>query len=150
VPSWWGGGPVYIISALRRVGCSTRRIFTFAYNYLQDLPVVDLHSPLRKFVLAAGIALLGDTPLAWRLMQALFGWALVVLGAVLGWYYTKERVGTLLLAAFVASEMILVVYSRMGLLDGILVFFVLATLLTALRAERKGQVSGRPCWLVCP
>ena len=48
--------------------------------------------------------------------------------------------GALLLAAFLASETILVVYSRTGLLDGILLFFILATLLTALRAERRGQV----------
>jgi dolichyl-phosphate-mannose--protein O-mannosyl transferase len=38
---------------------------TFAYNYLQGLPVFDLHPPLGKFVLAAGIAFLEDTPLAW-------------------------------------------------------------------------------------
>jgi dolichyl-phosphate-mannose--protein O-mannosyl transferase len=71
-------------------------------------------------------------------MPALFGCALLGLGAVVGWCYTKERVGALLLAALVASETILVVYSRTGLLDGILLFFVLATLLTALRAERRG------------
>jgi len=128
------------------LGSPSSRVFdetyfpTFAYNYLQGVPVFDLHPPLGKFVLAAGIALLGDTPLAWRLMPALFGCALLGLGAVLGWCYTKERVGALLLAAFLASEMILVVYSRTGLLDGILLFFILATLLTALRAERRGQV----------
>lgn len=44
------------------------------------------------------------------------------------------------MAAFVASETILVAYSRTGLLDGILLFFVLATVLTALRAERRGHV----------
>jgi dolichyl-phosphate-mannose--protein O-mannosyl transferase len=128
------------------LGSPASRVFdetyfpTFAYNYLQGAPVFDLHPPLGKFVLAAGIALLGDTPLAWRLMPALFGCALLGLGAVLGWCYAKERVGALLLAAFLASETILVVYSRTGLLDGILIFFVLATLLTALRAERRGQV----------
>jgi dolichyl-phosphate-mannose--protein O-mannosyl transferase len=128
------------------LGSPSSRVFdetyfpTFAYNYLQGVPVFDLHPPLGKFVLAAGIALLGDTPLAWRLMPALFGCALLGLGAVLGWCYTKERVGALLLAAFLASEMILVVYSRTGLLDGILLFFILATLLTALRVERRGQV----------
>jgi len=78
--------------------------------------------------------------LAWRLISALFGCALLVLGAVLGCCYTKERVGALLLAAFVASETVLVVYSRTDLLDGILLFFILATLLTALRAEWRGQV----------
>ena len=128
------------------LGSPSSRVFdetyfpTFSYNYLQGVPVFDLHPPLGKFVLAAGIALLGDTPLAWRLMPALFGCALLGLGAVLGWCYTKERVGALLLAAFLASEMILVVYSRTGLLDGILLFFILATLLTALRVERRGQV----------
>lgn len=128
------------------LGSPSSRVFdetyfpTFAYNYLQGVPVLDLHPPLGKFVLAAGIALLGDTPLAWRLIPALFGCALLGLGAVLGWYYTKERVGALLSAAFLASETILVVYSRTGLLDGILLFFILATLLTALRVERRDQI----------
>lgn len=90
--------------------------------------------------MAAVIPLLGDTPLAWRLMPALFGCALLIVGAVFGWCYTKERVGALPLAAFVASETILVVYSRTGLPDGILLFFILATLLTALHAERRIQV----------
>ena len=128
------------------LGSPSSRVFdevyfpTYAYNYLQGIPFLDLHPPLGKFVLAAGMALLGDTPLAWRLMPALFGCALLCLGAVLGWCYTKERVGALLLAAFLAGETILVVYSRMGLLDGILLFFILATMLAALRAERRGQV----------
>ena len=131
---------------LYSLGSPSSRVFdekyfpTFAYNYLQGLPVFDLHPPLGKFVIAAGIAFLGYTPLGWRLMPALFGCALLGLGAALGWLYTRERVGTLLLAAFVASETILVAYSRTGLLDGILLFFVLATVLTALRAERRGQV----------
>ncbi len=128
------------------LGSPSRQVFdevyfpTYAYNYLQGIPFLDLHPPLGKFVLAAGIALLGDTPLAWRLMPALFGCALLGLGAALGWSYTKERVGALLLTAFIASETILVVYSRTGLIDGILLFFILATVFTALRAERRGQV----------
>ncbi len=131
---------------LYSLGSPSSRVFdevyfpTYAHNYLQGIPFLDLHPPLGKFVLAAGIALFGDTPLAWRLLPALFGCALLCLGAVIGWCYTKERVGALLLAAFLASETILVVYSRMGLLDGILLFFVLATVLAALRAERRGQV----------
>lgn len=142
-------GCAFVIGLWARLyglGSPSSRVFdevyfpTYANNYLQGLPVFDLHPPLGKFVIAAGIALLGDTPLGWRLMPALFGCALLGLGAVLGWLYTRERVGALLLAAFVASETILVAYSRTGLLDGILLFFVLATVLTALRAERRGQV----------
>ena len=111
-----------------------------ARKYLLGVEFFDLHPPLGKFIMAASIVLLGDTPLGWRLMPALFGAAMIPLGAVLGWYYFKERVGALLLAAFIAGETFLVAYSRTGLMDGILVFFVLATLLSAVLAERKGQV----------
>lgn len=93
-----------------------------------------MHPLLGEFVLVAGLALLGDM-LAWRLMPILFSRALLGLGAVLGCCYTKERVGVLLLATFVASETILVVYFRMDLLDSILLFFILAALLTVLRGE---------------
>lgn len=74
------------------------------------------------------------------MMPALFGCALIPLGAALGWYYFKERAGALLLATFIAGETMLIAYSRTGLLDGIFVFFILATLLAALLVERRGQV----------
>ena len=112
----------------------------FARDYLQGIPFFDLHPPLGKFILAVSIALFGDSPLGWRLMPALFGCTLVGLGAALGWYYFRDRMGALLLAAFIASETFLIAYSRAGLLDGILIFFVLATMLVALRTERKNQV----------
>src|SRR3712207_3435953 len=44
------------------------------------------------------------------------------------------------MAAFVAGETFLVAYSRVGIMDGFLLFFMLATLLAALLVERKGQV----------
>jgi len=72
---------------INNLGSPSSRVFdetcfpTFVYNYLLGLPVFDLHPPLGKFVLAAVIALVGDTPLAWRLMSALFGCALLILGA---------------------------------------------------------------------
>jgi len=65
---------------------------------------------------------------------------MIPLGAALGWYLFRERVGALLLAAFIAGETFLIAYSRIGIMDGILVFFTLATLLAALRVERRGQV----------
>ena len=46
----------------------------------------------------------------------------------------------LLLAAFIQRETFLIAYSRIGIMDGILVFFTLATLLAALRVERRSQV----------
>jgi dolichyl-phosphate-mannose-protein mannosyltransferase len=131
---------------LYNLGFPAQRIFDEIYfpvmarKYLQGIYFFDLHPPLGKFIMAVSIAVLGNTPVGWRLMPALFGCAMLPLGAVLGWYYFREKVGALLLAAFIAGETFLVAYSRTGLMDGILVFFMLATLLAAVLAERKGQV----------
>jgi dolichyl-phosphate-mannose-protein mannosyltransferase len=70
----------------------------------------------------------------------LFGLALLPLVTVLGWYCLKDRVGALLLVTFFSVETIFIVYSRIGVLDIFLVFFVLATFLVALRAESNRQV----------
>jgi uncharacterized membrane protein len=43
---------------------------------------------------------------AWRLMPTLFGIALLPLGFFVGWSLFKQRVGALLLAAFLAGETI--------------------------------------------
>ena len=112
----------------------------FANNYLRGIPFFDLHPPLGKFILAASIAVFGDDPLGWRLMPAVFGCALVVLAAVLAQRYFQNRVAAILFATLVAGETIFIIYSRTGLLDGILVFFLLVTLLAALRVEEKNQL----------
>jgi dolichyl-phosphate-mannose-protein mannosyltransferase len=131
---------------LYQLGFPPKRIFDEIYfpvmarKYLEGVYFFDLHPPLGKFIMAASIAVLGDTPLGWRLMPALFGLAMIPLGAVLGWHFFRERVAALLLAAFIAGETMLVAYSRVGVMDGILVFFMLATLLAAVLAERRGQV----------
>jgi dolichyl-phosphate-mannose-protein mannosyltransferase len=111
-----------------------------ARKFLEGTYQFDLHPPLGKFIIAVGIALFGDTPSGWRVMPLLFGCAMIPLGAALGWYLFRERVAALLLAAFIAGETFLIAYSRIGIMDGILVFFTLATLLAALCVERRGQV----------
>ena len=111
-----------------------------ARKFLDGIYQFDLHPPLGKFIIAVGIALFGDTPIGWRVMPLLFGVAMIPLGAALGWYLFKERVAALLFAAFIAGETFLIAYSRTGIMDGILLFFTLATLLAALRVERPSQV----------
>jgi dolichyl-phosphate-mannose--protein O-mannosyl transferase len=111
-----------------------------ANKYLQGVYQFDLHPPLGKFIIAIGISVLGNEPLGWRIMPTLFGLALLPLAAVLGWYCLKERVGAMLLATFFAAETIFIVYSRIGVMDIFVVFFVLATFLAALRAESNRQV----------
>jgi dolichyl-phosphate-mannose-protein mannosyltransferase len=93
---------------LYRLGFPRRPIWdeiyfpVFARDYLNGTPFFDLHPPLGKFIIAAGIALVGNTPIGWRIMPALFGCAMIPLAALLGWYYFRERVGALLLATFIA------------------------------------------------
>jgi dolichyl-phosphate-mannose-protein mannosyltransferase len=111
-----------------------------ARDYLRGTYFFDLHPPLGKFIIAASIAVLGDTPVGWRLMPDLFGLAMIPLAGILGWYYFRERVATLLMSTFIAGETFLVAYSRVGIMDGILLFFMLASLLAALLVERRGQV----------
>jgi dolichyl-phosphate-mannose-protein mannosyltransferase len=111
-----------------------------ARKLLEGTYQFDLHPPLGKFIIAVGIAVFGDTPIGWRVMPLLFGCAMIPLGAALGWYLMREKVAALLLAAFIAGETFLIAYSRIGIMDGILVFFTLATLLAALRVERRSQV----------
>lgn len=131
---------------LYRLGYPSRLVWdeiyfpVFARDYLNGTPFFDLHPPLGKFVIAAGIALVGDTPVGWRIMPALFGCAMIPLAAALGWYYLRDRVAALLLATIIACETMLIVYSRTGLMDGILVFFVLATFLSAVLVRRRWQV----------
>jgi dolichyl-phosphate-mannose-protein mannosyltransferase len=111
-----------------------------ARKFLDGVYQFDLHPPLGKFIIAVGIALFGDTPIGWRVMPLLFGVAMIPLGAALGFYLFRERVAALLFAAFIAGETFLIAYSRTGIMDGILLFFTLATLLAALRVERPSQV----------
>jgi dolichyl-phosphate-mannose-protein mannosyltransferase len=111
-----------------------------ARKYLDGVYQFDLHPPLGKFIIAVGIAILGDDALGWRIMPALFGLALLPLAALLGWYCLKDRVGAVLLVTFFAVETIFIVNSRTGVMDIFLVFFVLATFLAALRAESNRQV----------
>jgi dolichyl-phosphate-mannose-protein mannosyltransferase len=111
-----------------------------ANKYLHGVYQFDLHPPFGKFFIALGIFVLDNEPLGWRIMPTLFGLALLPLVAVLGWYCLKDKVGALLLVAFFSVETIFIVYSRIGVMDIFLVFFVLATFLVALRAESNRQV----------
>jgi dolichyl-phosphate-mannose-protein mannosyltransferase len=111
-----------------------------ARKFLEGTYQFDLHPPLGKFIIAVGIAVFGDSSIGWRVMPLLFGVALIPLGAALGWYLVRERVAAILLASFLAGETFLIAYSRVGIMDLILLFFTLATLLAALLVERPRQV----------
>jgi len=110
-----------------------------ADKYLRGVEFFDLHPPLGKFIIAWSIAIFGNTPFAWRLMPAIFGIALIALVGALGWYLFEERVAAPLLVLLFAGETIFIVHSRTGVMDIFLVFFVMATFLSALWARGYGH-----------
>jgi dolichyl-phosphate-mannose-protein mannosyltransferase len=84
-----------------------------------------VHPPLGKFFIGLGMALFGaDSSFGWRVAVAVFGTA-----TVLVLYFLARTVTGSLVAATVASGLLAVdglgiAMSRVGLLDGILAFFV--------------------------
>jgi len=95
-----------------------------------------MHPPLGKWIIAAGIKVFGYNPFGWRVMAALFGTALVALVFVLGRKLLGRWAGAI--AGFlVATDFLLIVQSRIAMLDIFLVFFVvLGFLFVAYEHER--------------
>lgn len=108
----------------------------FAIDYLHRVSFFDVHPPLGKFIIAIGIKLFGDTSFGWRIIPLLFGILNIGLFAWLWKVWRKENIGAWLVAAMVAIDGIFIVYSRTGLMDGILVFFILLTVLLAYKVNR--------------
>ncbi|GAA1972490.1 dolichyl-phosphate-mannose--protein mannosyltransferase [Kitasatospora viridis] len=84
------------------------------------------HPPLGKWVIAVGEAAFGLNPFGWRVMVALLGTLSVLMLARIG----RRLFGSTLIGCTAALLMsvdgLQLVMSRVGLLDGVLMFFVLA------------------------
>jgi len=96
----------------------------FAQNYLSGVSFFDIHPPLGKLIIAFGLKFFGDTSFSWRIMPAIFGTFLIILGYFTGKELASKRVG-LYVAAIMSLDGMLLVYSRTGLIDIFLVFFIL-------------------------
>jgi dolichyl-phosphate-mannose-protein mannosyltransferase len=108
----------------------------FAQKYLYGVNVFDVHPPLGKFIIAAGIWLFGDGGIGWRIMPLLFGLGIILLMGVLVYRHTGSKLAGWLAAFLVAIDGIFIIYSRTGLMDGILFFFMFLTLLVMLRPPK--------------
>lgn len=111
----------------------------FAQNYLTGTSFYDVHPPLGKFAIALGIWLFGNEPLGWRIIPAITGVVLIFFLAYLVWRMTKDKIAAILMLIFVAIDGMFVVYSRVGLMDGILVGSIFLALLVSVvgRQEHK-------------
>jgi dolichyl-phosphate-mannose-protein mannosyltransferase len=99
------------------------------------------HPPLGKLIIAAVMHLVGDTPVGWRLASLVCGLCNVGLVGWITWTAFKSRRAAWLAAAFVAVDGFFIVYSRAGLLDGMIVAFGAAGVGTILVARRWWHVA---------
>lgn len=83
-----------------------------------------VHPPLGKWIIAAGMKVFGYTPFGRRVSAALFGVGLVWLVFVLAGRLFRDRWIAWVSGLLVATDFLLVVQSRMAMLDIFLAFFV--------------------------
>jgi dolichyl-phosphate-mannose--protein O-mannosyl transferase len=94
-------------------------IYTGAASYV-------VHPPLGKWVIGAGMALLGpDNPVGWRISVAIVGILLVVLTMLIAKRLTGSQLLATIAGFLFAIEGNAIVMSRVSLLDGILALFAL-------------------------
>lgn len=97
---------------------------TFAKNYLSHTNFFDIHPPLGKLIIALGIKIFSDNEIGARIMPAIFGTALIGLGYLTGKELAGKMVG-IFTALILSFDGMILVYSRIGLIDIFLVFFIL-------------------------
>lgn len=97
------------------------------------------HPPLAKLIMAAGVAMAGDTPFGWRIMSALFG-TLALFGAMRAmWFARQTRAASLLTGLFVGTNFLLFVHARIAMLDVFMVAFVMLALWMCAAAWRENE-----------
>jgi dolichyl-phosphate-mannose--protein O-mannosyl transferase len=90
-----------------------------------------MHPPMGKWLVAAGIALVGNDPVGWRLGAALAGTAAVGLLYLLARRLTSSGPAALLAAGVLALDPLSVVSSRVAMLDGFVAAALVAMVLFA-------------------
>lgn len=92
----------------------------------RDVASFVVHPPLGKWLIGVGELIAGPTPLGWRLVVALLGVASVVLLVRIGRRLTGSTLLGALAGLLLAVDGLAIVMSRTALLDGSLMFFILA------------------------
>jgi dolichyl-phosphate-mannose--protein O-mannosyl transferase len=119
----------------------------FARQLLNGKLAFDVHPPMGKYFIALGISLFGDTAFGWRIIPMLFGiisiplfgWLAYLLRRTYSTFYPEKQAAWITPAAImavIALEPILIIYSRVSLMDGILLFMIFLVFGVSLWARR--------------
>ena len=102
-------------------------------------PVNVEHPPLAKQIIAFGMGLAGDNPWGWRIMSALFGTLALFAGMRAMWFASCTRTASLLTGFFLLTGFVLLVQSRIAMLDVFMVAFVMLALWMCAGAVREAE-----------
>ena len=106
-------------------------------------PLNPEHPPLGKELIALGIALLGDGPLGWRIMPALFGTLGLFAAMRALWFASQSRFASLAGGWLIATGFLLFVQSRIAMLDVFMASFILVALWALAGAARENETGRR-------
>lgn len=94
------------------------------------------HPPLAKWLIGAGMAALGDNPLGWRIMSALFGAVLVMAGVMAARWLFGTRAAAAMTGALLLASPMLFVQARIAMLDIFMASFLMLAFWTLAAAAR--------------
>ena len=114
-----------------------------ARHYLRGETFLDPHPPLAKLLIAFGIKLFGDVPWAWRLGVATMGSILPGVTYLLGRRMFRSRLAATLAAAFVLSDGLFLVDSRIAVIDIVYLTFAAISYLLMFRFIQTSDWSSR-------
>jgi dolichyl-phosphate-mannose-protein mannosyltransferase len=106
-----------------------------AQNYALAVADSNDHPPLGKMLIAVGLLLFGYNSVGWRFIPLLFGLQSVLLAYWLGRLAFGNKRAGWMAAAFIAADGFFISYSRSGLLDGMMISFMLWGMVAALGAR---------------
>lgn len=118
-----------------------------ARNYLSGTDFMDPHPPFAKWMIALGIWLAGDDPFGWRVVNAISGTALIALMYMLGRELFRRRFPAFAAALFVAFDGLLLVDSRIAVIDIHYVTWAVMAYILTLRLVNDGNVRNVPLLL---
>jgi dolichyl-phosphate-mannose-protein mannosyltransferase len=106
-------------------------------------PLNPEHPPLGKELIALGIRLFGDTPFGWRIMPALFGTLGLFAAMRALWFASLSRFASLAGGWLTITGFLLLVQSRIAMLDVFMASFFLLALWALAGAARENETGRR-------